>query len=96
MIESARRLLERERAAGRAWIVYLRCSVDELKRRLRAAPGDRPGLTGGDPIAEVAAVLAVREPTYRALADLVLPADELAMDETAAAIEWSLQRPRTG
>lgn len=51
--------------------IYLRCDVGELQRRLNAMPGDRPSLTGLDPVLEVGTVLKARESTYLALADLV-------------------------
>ena len=71
MIEEARRLIERERRAGRARVVYLECEIEELARRLRAAPGDRPSLTGADALEEIAAVLARRRAVYEATADVV-------------------------
>jgi shikimate kinase len=74
MIEAARRLIEAGQHAGRVRVIYLECDVPELIRRLSAAPGDRPSLTGEDVAGEVAAVLRRREPTYRALADALCDA----------------------
>jgi shikimate kinase len=67
-----------EHADSRAWLhrcaftLFLSVPVDVLQQRLRSDPTPRPSLTGADPVDEVAAVLARREATYRALADLVV------------------------
>jgi shikimate kinase len=54
-------------------IVYLRATAEVLAERLRSTdPSTRPSLTGKDPVAEIADVLALRDPAYQALADLVL------------------------
>jgi shikimate kinase len=66
-VERARRRIESERRAGRAFVVYLRCDGAELDRRLAAGADDRPPLAGGDRAAREQ-----REPVYRALADLDL------------------------
>ncbi len=68
MVEGARCDLEAARESGNARIIYLRCDVSELQRRL-AAQTDRPSLTGADPVHETANVLQTREPVYRRLAD---------------------------
>lgn len=72
MIESARQAIEEARRAGTARAVYLRVDAVEAERRLREAPGDRPSLTGVRPADEIARVMAEREPTYRALADVTI------------------------
>lgn len=76
MIEAAGRRIEAGRRAGDARVVYLKCSVDELTRRLRAAPGDRPSLTGADVAEEVGAVLHRRQAAYEALADGICDASD--------------------
>jgi shikimate kinase len=95
VIEAARQRIQRLREAGRAWTVYLRCPARELARRLAAAPGDRPSLTGRHPVEEVAAVVAAREPAYRLLADAICDvqgrgaedvAHEIAL--LAAGVSW--------
>jgi shikimate kinase len=59
--------------AGAARVVYLRASAAVLSARLRASGmAGRPSLTGADPIGEVAAVLAARDPLYMSLADAVV------------------------
>jgi shikimate kinase len=68
----ARELLERARAAGRAWVVLLEAPAAVLGARLSAAPGDRPLLMGTD-FAQEAALLGERRlPGYRAIADSVV------------------------
>ncbi len=69
MVESARRDLEAARAAGSATLIYMRCTIEELRRRLSGNTGDRPSLTGADPVMELGPVLEAREPVYRQLAD---------------------------
>lgn len=65
--------IEHTRRAGRAYVIYLRCDPDVLAARL-AGMGDpnRPSLTGLDPVEEIQAVFAQRDPVYVALADRVL------------------------
>ena len=82
MIESARAIIDEARRSGRARVVYLACRVDELQRRLGGEPGDRPSLTGGDPVDEMATVLAEREPVYRQVADVVLECPEESVPAT--------------
>ena len=72
-------------------VVSLRVPLEELHRRLTAdlKPGQRPSLTGKDPLEELAAVLAEREPLYREAAHIVVdagrPLEEIA-DEILAEI----------
>ncbi len=70
MIGAARRVIEAEQLRERAAVIYLRCTVAELARRLTGETADRPSLTGRDPVEEIGDVLAAREPTFRRLADL--------------------------
>jgi shikimate kinase len=58
--------------------VYLRASAEELQERLRADTGDRPSLTGANPIEEVPAVLAQRDELYRSIADEIIETDGLS------------------
>jgi shikimate kinase len=83
MIPAVNQAIQAERAAGRAFVVYLRCEVSALQTRLAATPGDRPSLTGVDPIEEIEAVVRSRETTYQALADLACETTN-AMPEDAA------------
>ena len=95
IIDHARRLIQIEQQAGRASVIYLKCNVRELARRLRHAPGDRPSLTGADPAEEIADVLAQREPEYESLADVIFEVgdrDEQAV--TSGLIEVMGERER--
>ena len=50
-------------------LVYLRLSPEALRERMHADDPDRPSLTGGDALDEIARVFEVRDPLYRALAE---------------------------
>ena len=86
MIESARSDIEAARTAGTATVVYLRCVVEELHRRLRGRTLDRPTLTGADPLQETAAVMTAREPVFRSLADHEYDVSTASPQETAASL----------
>lgn len=66
---------ERMRKAGR--VFYLQVPLDTLAQRLERnlSAGSRPSLTGRDPVEELAAVVAEREPLYRETAHHVVAAD---------------------
>jgi len=73
--------------AGRAYIIYLRCDAATLRRRLAETihgDADRPSLTGADPLDEVEAVYAKRDPVYVAIADAVVEGVESAAGGLAA------------
>ena len=87
--------LRNARARGMGVIVYLRATPSTLRARLAGADNtDRPSLTGADPLAEIEAVHAARDPLYRDLADVVVETD--GMDETSAVerVVRSLRPPR--
>lgn len=71
-----------ERADNRSWLarcargIYLVVPEQLLAARLRADPTPRPALLGDDPVAEIGALLARREPHYRALSEFVLECGE--------------------
>ena len=70
VLREANRVLLRGR--GRP-VVWLDAAADVVRSRLAADPATaarRPGLSGGDPLAEVAVTLAAREPLYRSCADV--------------------------
>jgi shikimate kinase len=62
---------DRLRASG-GLIVYLATPLAVVQERLARNAGGRPSLTGQSPAAEAEALLAVRDPLYRACADWVL------------------------
>jgi shikimate kinase len=89
VLRQANRELLRER--GRP-VIWLDAAADVVRARLAADPMTtvrRPGLTGADPLAEVADTLAAREPLYRSCADVrfdteVEPAGRIAQ----RIVEW--------
>jgi shikimate kinase len=89
---------ERLRARGRP-VVWLRVSVATARSRLAGDPNTaarRPALSGTDPLAEVAAAIADREPWYRECADVVVDSDDRDPDAIAADILGRLVRLRPG
>ncbi len=84
IIGAAQQYLQEEQKAGRVRLIYLRCEVNELRRRLEGNLGDRPALTRAGSINELEAVLGAREPIYRRLADLIVQATTGSPDEIAA------------
>lgn len=71
VLRPANRELLRERGG---LIVYLDVPVPVIQDRLRHHTGGRPSLTGASVVDEVPGLLAQREPLYRELASLVIPA----------------------
>jgi len=69
-------------------LVYLRATADQLADRIRAGGLlQRPSLTGTDPISEIEAVLAARDPLYRQLADAVVEVGDLDIAGALAALD---------
>lgn len=65
-------------------IIWLTADFATLSQRLKqdsASQEFRPSLTGADPVAEMARVLAEREPLYRAAAHVILDTTELSVSE---------------
>jgi shikimate kinase len=84
MTSAGRALVSDARLAGKAYVVYLLAEVETLQARLRESDlRDRPSLTGGDPIEEVANVLEQRNPTYHSLADRSLDTQSASMESLA-------------
>jgi shikimate kinase len=79
--------------APRSRVVYLRAPAEVLAARLEAGGvTDRPSLTGEDPIREIGAVLAFRDPLYRDLADDIVEVGALSEREALQALAVILQR----
>jgi shikimate kinase len=74
MVAGALELIHSAQAAG-GQVVYLRATAPTLRARLEGKTGDRPSLTGADPLVEIDAVLAKRDPIYLKLADVVIDVD---------------------
>ena len=90
-------MIEQAHRERRAWVVYLACSVEMLQGRLAAeGAGDRPSLTGVDPVAEIASVLGERAPVYEALADVIHAPGTESAAETAGAIATRLDAMKKG
>ena len=85
MISGAAEALEAAKRGG-ARVVYLRAGAATLRGRLVGKVADRPSLTGADPLAEVEAVLAKRDPVYLQIADLVVNTDAMGMEQTMEAV----------
>lgn len=64
----------REHLAGRGRVVYLHASVDQQLKRTRTGR-ERPMLRGGEPREILEALMAVRDPQYREIADVVIETD---------------------
>jgi shikimate kinase len=65
-------------------VIWLMADPGTLGWRLKGDQGSqeyRPSLTGADPVAEMARVLADRDPLYRAAAHLVIDTTELSIPE---------------
>lgn len=66
--------VNRERLGSRGVVVYLHASVNQQLRRVRSAQ-DRPMLKGGDPREILESLMALRDPQYRQIADVVIETD---------------------
>jgi len=85
--------------AGRHRVVYLRCAPPELLRRIVTDPGtaaNRPNLTAhGGGLAEIRAVLARREPRYRASSHFQITVTHKPPAKVAIKlVHWYRQPPR--
>jgi shikimate kinase len=72
----------------RGFVAWLTADAPTLLARIQADPATaerRPALAGGGP-AEIEKLLAVREPLYRACADVVVPVGALSPEQAADAI----------
>lgn len=90
IIDEAQQRLQDEQQAGRARLIYLRCEVSVLRRRLEGNLGDRPALTRAGSLNELEAVVRAREPIYCRLADLIVQATADSPDEIAAQLASEL------
>ena len=79
-------------------VVWLSAPADVVRCRLAADPmtaARRPALAGGDPLDEVAAAIADREPLYRECADLIIDTTSAAPAAVAdSIITWFRQEWR--
>lgn len=80
--------------AGRGLTVWLTASPETLDRRLHCDPttGERrPALTPLGGLQEIRQLLEIREPVYRACADVVFDSESRSPDELADAIAGELE-----
>lgn len=87
----AMELIDEARRSGRAFVVYLRCSLATLESRLReslARDANRPSVTGADPVRELGDLVRAREPVYRAIADVEVDADRGTVEEVVLSV-WA-------
>ena len=64
----------REQLDSRGRVVYLHASVDQQLKRTRSGR-ERPMLKSGDPREILEGLMAIRDPQYRAIADVVVETD---------------------
>lgn len=64
----------RQRLGARGRVVYLHATVEQQLKRTRSGR-ERPMLRGGDPREILEALMAVRDPQYREIADVVVETD---------------------
>ena len=80
----ARRVLARAIDAGVVLgPVYLHAAPEALAERLRREIGDRPSITGEHPADEIAGLYDDRDAIYRALAERIVEAEHLTIDQAA-------------
>jgi shikimate kinase len=76
-------------------VIWLRATAAIIRQRLDQDSGtatQRPSLTGCDPLAEIDAVLAEREPLYRSGSDVSIDTDGLSKDEIVSRIREFLEK----
>ncbi len=79
-------LITDSRDRDEAFVVYLRCTPEELVSRLSGKVNDnRPPLLGIDTLDEMAAVFDRRDPLYSRLADLIIE-DAVSVEDTVRRI----------
>jgi len=74
---------------GAGQVVWLRANAATLAARLGNC-SDRPLLAGKDTAAELARLSQLREPMYRAAADVVVDVDDLTLDDVVARVVAAL------
>jgi shikimate kinase len=79
----------RARLASRGTVVYLYASVDQQLERTRKGR-ERPLLASGDPRETLEALMTVRDPLYRKIADIIVETDSREVRAVAKEIEEKL------
>jgi shikimate kinase len=83
------RLANRDLLRTAGFVAWLTARPETLWARLQADPATlerRPNLTGAGGVDEILTLLAVREPLYRSIADLVVDTDGPSPEQVAATI----------
>jgi shikimate kinase len=79
--------IRKHKDEGRARVLYLRGMPATLRDRLAGTDmSTRPSLTGADPLAEIDAVFAKRDPLYSDLADGIVEIDNISVEATLEAL----------
>jgi shikimate kinase len=81
------------------WIFWLRAEAQILRQRIakdQDAGKDRPSLTGTDPLKEIQAVLAQRDPVYQQICDFVIDTEGYSVRDVAVRILNGLGDARQG
>lgn len=87
--------VNRRHLASRGRVIYLHASVDQQLRRTRGG-AERPMLKGGDPREILEALMAVREPQYREIADLTVETDGRRISAVTREIRRRMGAPGSG
>lgn len=88
--DELRRRAMSDAGAGSASLIYLRASAETLHARLATTDlATRPGLLFGNPLAEIDALWALRDPIYQALATRVIQIDAMTPDQVAVVLSCS-------
>jgi len=85
----------RSRLAARGTVIYLYATVEQQLKRTRSGR-QRPMLAGGDPRAILERLMAVRDPQFRAIADLVVSTDSRKVSTVVREIQDKLPGPAAG
>ena len=83
----------RSALGDRAFVIWVRAKIEFLRARL-AHDQKRPSITGAPVTAEIAAVLAKREPHYSALANLIVESDQSRPEQLEFILQSVQERPR--
>ncbi len=85
----------RARVASRGTVIYLHASVHQQLARTRKGR-ERPLLQSGDPRETLEALMTVRDPLYRKIADIIVETDNRQVHAVAKEIEARLARLEGG
>ena len=83
----------RKRLVSRGLVIYLNASVDQLLKRT-ARDRNRPLLQTADPRAKLEELMAVRDPLYRQVADIVINTDDRSVHEVVREILAHIDKGR--